>query len=343
MESSDASGAPLASAGEAVKPDDAAAVSEKRKRGRPRKPRPPAELDALITEQTNPASEDLDLLRTREILQLINREDAKVARAVRKAIPQIAKAVEFAVDSLSRGGRLIYIGAGTSGRLGVLDAVECTPTFNIAPGTIVGLLAGGYRALSSASEVSEDNPRHGARDLHEARLDLRDTVIGIAASGRTPYTLGALKFARTTGAHTVALTCVPQSPMAEAAEVAIAAVVGAEIVSGSTRMKAGTAQKMILNMISTTTMVRLGYVYSNLMVNVRANNEKLRARAERILRQATGVTAADARRLLGQAREDVRVAIIMAMKKVSARAAREALARHGYSLRGTLADVFSRA
>lgn len=318
-------------------------ISPPPRRGRPRK-RPAAsqQLDRLATEQANPLSDDLDLRSTRQILSIINGEDAKVARAVRKTIPQIARAVDFAVDSLSRGGRLIYIGAGTSGRLGVLDAVECTPTFNIAPGTILGLMAGGYRALHRATEVSEDNARQGWADIRQARVESRDTVVGIAASGRTPYTVAALELARRLGAHTVALACVPHSPLVEAAEVAICPVVGAEVLAGSTRMKAGTAQKLVLNMLSTAAMVRLGYVFGNLMVNVRATNEKLAARAERILRQATGVSAQQARRLLGRANHDLRVAIIMAMKNISSRAAREALVRHGNSIRATLADVFPR-
>lgn len=313
------------------------------RRGRPRKPRPAppsAALDALPTEQPNPRSEDLDLRSIRQILTVMNDEDAQVARAVRKTIPQIVRAVECAVASLSQGGRLIYVGAGSSGRLGVLDAVECPPTFNLAPGTIVGILAGGVRALHSATEVSEDDPVRAHTDLRRLRLETRDTVVGIAASGRTPYTVGAVAYARKLGARTVAIACVPDSPLAAAADVAITPLVGPEVIAGSTRMKAGTAQKMVLNMLSTTTMVRLGYVYGNLMVNVRANNGKLRARAARILRQATGVSQRRAMRLLEHSHQDLRVAIVMALKNISARAAREALASHRSSLRPTLADVF---
>jgi N-acetylmuramic acid 6-phosphate etherase len=296
-------------------------------------------LGSLTTEQLNPAAADLDLKPTREILAIINREDATVAAAVAKAIPQIGRAVESVTESLHLGGRLVYVGAGTSGRLGVLDASECPPTFNVSPQVVIGVIAGGKRALVSAVEKCEDDVYLGRRDLLRLRLDERDTVIGITASGRTPYTIAALDYAHACGATTVALVCTAGSPLAKAADIAIEVVTGPEVISGSTRMKAGTAQKLVLNMISTTAMVRSGHVFGNLMVNVRQANQKLVARAERILSQATGLPAEDAQRLLATAEYDVKAAILMHLTGATSRAAHEALEAAGGNLRAALQNT----
>lgn len=297
-------------------------------------------LALLPTEQRSPASEDLDLKSTTQILRIINQQDAGVAAAVRAAIPQIAAAVDLAVESFEKGGRLIYVGAGTSGRLGVLDASECPPTYNVAPSRIVGVMAGGPRALYSATEASEDDPALGARDMRKLHVGLKDTIVGIAASGRTPYTIGAMQYAREQGAHTVAIACVPEPKMAEAADVTIAVVPGPEVVSGSTRMKAGTAQKLVLNMLSTTLMVRTGHVFSNLMINVHQSNEKLVARAERILAEATGLDAKQSKALLKKARE-LKVAILMAKTGLTQKEARLRLEANGENLRAAIAAAAS--
>jgi N-acetylmuramic acid 6-phosphate etherase len=293
-------------------------------------------LGSLPTEQANPAAADLDLKSTSEILHIINREDSSVAEAVGKVIPQIARAVDFVVESFHRGGRLIYVGAGTSGRLGVLDASECPPTFNVSPQLVVGVIAGGTRALHSATEASEDDPYLGRRDLRRLRVSDRDTVVGIAASGRTPYTIGAVEYARSCGAHTVALVCAKDSPLARAAELAIEPMTGPEVIAGSTRMKAGTAQKLVLNMLSTAAMVRTGHVFGNLMVNVKQNNRKLIARAERILAHVTGVSAGEAQKLLSGADYDLKVAIVMQMTRSSIHEARENLQAVNGNLREAL-------
>ncbi len=278
----------------------------------------------------------LDALTTSEVLNLINREDRQVARAVRRAIPQLLKAVELIVASLRRGGRLIYVGAGTSGRIGILDAVECVPTFNTAPGQIQGIIAGGYEACYRAVEASEDKAEAGARDLRRLRVQARDTVVGIAASGRTPYTLGALKFARSRKAATVAVVNVPDSEMKKIADVTIEALTGPEVLTGSTRMKAGTAQKMVCNMLSTASMIRLGAVYSNLMIQVHMKNEKLVARGINILREITGAGEREAADVLTPARYDLKVAAIMLRWKVSALAARRLLKQSAGNLRRAL-------
>ncbi|MGH9534985.1 MAG: N-acetylmuramic acid 6-phosphate etherase [Terriglobales bacterium] len=269
----------------------------------------PTVLATLPTEQINPRTRDLDRMSTAQILAAIHREDAAVAAAVYRQRAAIARAVDRIVASLRGAGRLIYVGAGTSGRLGVLDASEIPPTFNVAPQKVVGLIAGGKRALYSAAEGAEDDPRLAARDLARLRVGPADTVVGIAASGRTPYTVGALRYAARCGAATIAVACVSGSELARAAQIAIEAVTGPEVIAGSTRMKAGTAQKLILNMLSTAAMIRLGYVHGNLMVNLRAKNAKLRARAEGILATITGLDAAAARRRLRAAGGDLRAAL----------------------------------
>jgi N-acetylmuramic acid 6-phosphate etherase len=242
-----------------------------------------------ITEQENPRSRDLSSQSTAEIVALMNDEDATVAAAVQRVLGDVVKAVDEIVARLSKGGRLFYTGTGTSGRLGVLDASECPPTFGVSPELVQGVIAGGYDACYRAVEASEDDADAGASDLKQRGFAAGDVLVGIAASGRTPYTVGAVKFARGIGAFTVGLTCVPGSPITEAAELSIVPVVGPEVLTGSSRLKAGTAQKMVLNMISTATMVRLGYVSGNRMSNLQPRNVKLRERAVRIVMAETGV------------------------------------------------------
>ncbi len=257
----------------------------------------------------------LDTLPTRKLLEIINREDRKVAPAVGKVLSQIARAVGLAVEALARGGRLVYLGAGTSGRLGVLDAAECVPTFSTD--RVVGLLAGAPRAMFHSVEAKEDDPRLAVHDLRRIGFNRRDVLVGISASGTTPYALGGLRYAKRLGARTIALTSNPRSPLARLAHVAIAPQTGPEVLAGSTRMKAGTAQKLVLNMLSTATMVRLGRVLSSWMVNVRMTNRKLVKRGETILREATGASAATARRTLAQSDKNLPVALLMLWKKVS--------------------------
>jgi N-acetylmuramic acid 6-phosphate etherase len=247
-----------------------------------------------ITEQENPRSKNLSSQPTREILALMNTEDATVAAAVQLVLDDVAKAVDETAARLSTGGKLYYVGTGTSGRLGVLDASECPPTFGVSPELVQGVIAGGYDACHRAVEASEDDENAGRTDLQQRNLTDKDVVVGIAASGRTPYTVGAVTYARSLGAFTVGLTCVPDSPITRAAEVSIVPVVGPEVLTGSSRLKAGTAQKMVLNMISTATMVRLGYVSGNRMSNLQARNVKLRERAIRIVMAESGVDQAEA-------------------------------------------------
>ena len=242
-----------------------------------------------ITEQENPRSKDLSSQSTAAIVALMNEEDATVAAAVKRVLADVVKAVDETVARLEKGGRLFYTGTGTSGRLGVLDASECPPTFGVSPELVQGVIAGGYEACYRAVEASEDDADAGGADLKQRGFGPGDVLVGIAASGRTPYTVGAVKFARSLGAFTVGLTCVPGSPITEAADLSIVPVVGPEVLTGSSRLKAGTAQKMVLNMISTATMVRLGYVSGNRMSNLQARNLKLRERAVRIVMAETGV------------------------------------------------------
>ena len=291
-----------------------------------------ARLARLVTEQNNPLSARIDRSTTAEILRIINREDAGVAGAVERELPAIARAVESIVERLRGGGRLFYIGAGTSGRLGVLDASECPPTYNTPPAMVQGVMAGGRRALFRATEASEDSPALGRRDLEKRRLNARDAVVGLTASGRTPYVLGALRYAGARGALAIAVTCNPDSEVARVADISIAPVVGPEVIAGSTRMKAGTAQKLVLNMISTATMVRLGHVYGNFMVNVHLKNEKLVERARTILQRLLGLERAAARRALRRAGGDLKVAILMERLKLGRKAAALLLRRHGGNL-----------
>jgi N-acetylmuramic acid 6-phosphate etherase len=285
-------------------------------------------LGSLLTEARNPATEKLDEVSTLQMLTLINAEDAKVAAAVQTELPQVARAVDAIAERFGRGGRLFYIGAGTSGRLGVLDASECPPTFDVDAELVQGLIAGGDRALRLSSEHSEDSREEGADDLAAVGFasDGRpDTLVGIAASGRTPYVLGAMEYAKSMGALTVGLSCVPGSPVAQAAEIAITPATGPEVLTGSTRMKAGTATKLVLNMLSTGVMVRTGATFGNLMVNVRPTNAKLVDRAQRIIAQAMGCDPAIAARLFDQSGNSVKTAIVMGRLGVSREAAEERL------------------
>src|ERR1700733_9419007 len=289
----------------------------------------PENLDGLLTEQRNPASEDIDAVPTAEVLGIINQEDQKVAGAVTGEIPQIAEAVDRIAELLRAGGRLFYIGAGTSGRLGVLDAAECPPTFQVSPELVQGILAGGEAALARASEASEDDPETGKRDLIERGFTGKDALVGIATSGRTPYVLGAIEAANKLGALTIGISCTTDSPLAQRVRIAITPLVGPEVIAGSTRMKAGTATKLVLNMISTAVMIRMGYVFGNLMVNVRPRNTKLRDRATRIVVSNTTLSYQRAGELLVEAGESVPVAIVMARLSLDRASAEARLAAAG--------------
>jgi N-acetylmuramic acid 6-phosphate etherase len=267
------------------------------------------DLAALLTEQANPASAHIDKLSTEEMLGVISGEDQRVAAAVAREIPHIARAVDGIVEAFRKGGRLFYIGAGTSGRLGVLDASECPPTFNVAPDLVQGIIAGGEAALSRATETTEDDPAIGARDLDARGFRTGDVLCGIAASGRTPYVLGAIEEANRRDALTIGISCVPDSALARSSKIAITPLTGPEVIAGSTRLKAGTATKMVLNMLTTGSFIRLGYVRGNLMVNVQPKNSKLLDRSKRIIAAATGESYEDAGRMLAEAGNNVRAAI----------------------------------
>jgi N-acetylmuramic acid 6-phosphate etherase len=292
----------------------------------------------ILTEERNPASMDIDLKSTEGMLRIINQEDQKVAAAVAAEIPQIAKAVDLVTEAFKTGGRLLYVGAGTSGRLGVLDASECPPTFNVPHDLVQGVMAGGMRAAVRSVEASEDNERAGASALKKRKLTALDVVAGIAASGRTPYTLGAMKYAKSVGAKVLSITCNPDSKMASLADVSIAPVPGPEVVTGSTRMKSGTAQKLVLNMITTASMIKLGFVYSNLMIHVQMKNEKLQERGRRIIMSATGADYPAANQALKQAHGDIKAAIIMLKQKVTRREAQRRLRQAQLNLRAALAE-----
>lgn len=268
-------------------------------------------LAGMSTETRNSRTMDLDIMTPLEIVTVMNEEDARVPEAIKPQLNNIAQCVTWAAQSIEAGGRLIYMGAGTSGRLGVLDAAECPPTFGVSPETVVGLIAGGERAFIKAVEGAEDSTELGRQDLVNIGLTSRDLVVGIAASGRTPYVLGGLEYAQNMGCHTVGISCNPGSAVGKAAELAIEVVPGPECLTGSTRLKAGTAQKLILNMISTATMVRCGKAFQNLMVDVVPTNEKLRVRAENIVMEATGVTRERAKEALLQSGDKVKTAILM--------------------------------
>ena len=282
-----------------------------------------------ITEQENPNTSNLSSLPPREIVCLMNEEDKSVASAISLVTPQITQAVEEIVRRLTDGGRLFYLGTGTSGRLGVLDAAECPPTFGVSPDLVQAIIAGGYEACYRAVEASEDDAAAGEKDLAARGFTKGDVLVGIAASGHTPYTVGAVRFARRSGAFTVAITCVPGSPITEAAEISIVPVVGPEVVVGSTRLKAGTAQKMVLNMLSTATMVKLGYVTGNRMTNLLPRNAKLRQRALRIIMQETGWDEERSRAAFERAGGDPRAALVMIKTGGSFEQAKAALEASG--------------
>jgi N-acetylmuramic acid 6-phosphate etherase len=287
-------------------------------------------LESLLTEQRNPASRNIDALPTEQILRIINEQDREVADAVMKVVPDITIAVDAIVEAMNRGGRLFYIGAGTSGRLGVLDAAECPPTFNVDPEMVQAIIAGGEGAVAKSTEASEDSPEEGAAELMRHGFTNRDVLVGIAASGRTPFVLGAVEQAKELGAVTVGISCTPESDLSKAVHIPIEPTPGPEVIAGSTRMRAGTATKLVLNMISTAAMIRLGHVYGNLMVNVQPKNEKLVDRARRIIAEAAEVGYAEASVLLEQSGRDVKTAIVMARRKVGRHEAERLLeAAHG--------------
>ena len=278
-----------------------------------------------LTEQENPRTEKISSLSTADIVRLMNDEDASVAKAVAEVLADVTRAIDQIVKRIQTGGRLFYIGTGTSGRLGVLDAAECPPTFGVSPDLVQAVIAGGYDACYRAVEASEDDAAAGARDLEQRGFTKADSLVGIAASGRTPYTVGAVEYARRIGALTIAITCAPESAITKAAEIPIAPRVGPEVIAGSTRLKAGTAQKLILNMISTATMIRLGYVTGNRMTNMQTRNVKLRARAIRILQSEGGLDEQQAESFLGEANGNLPVALVMSQTGRSRAEAESAL------------------
>lgn len=291
------------------------------------------ELNTILSETRNSNTLDIDLLTTEAILQKINEEDQKVALAIQPALANIAKAVDFIVAAFQQHGRLIYIGAGTSGRLGILDAVECMPTFSVTEDMVVGIIAGGEKAIKRAVEGAEDNQAAAIVDLQAINFNARDVVVGIAASGRTPYVIAALKYAREIGAKAVSVSCNPNSAIAKEADIEICAAVGPEILTGSTRMKSGTAQKLILNMLSTASMIRIGKTYQNLMVDVSASNEKLYARALLIVMQATECDEETATQALKAAGNEAKLAILMILTATNAQQAAQLLQQHQGFLR----------
>lgn len=296
----------------------------------------PITIDHLTTEARNPASTQIDSLSAIEIVRLMNEQDAEVAAAVRTQTEVIAQAVDVIADRLGAGGRLIYIGAGTSGRLGVLDASECPPTFSTPPEMVVGLIAGGPPALTRAIEGAEDIAEHGQRDLAEIGLSAQDVVVGIATSGRTPYVIGGLRYAREIGAYVIGFSCNAHCGLTEHAQLMISPIVGPEVISGSTRMKAGTATKMVLNMLTTGAMVRLGKTYGNLMVDLRATNAKLTLRSRRIVSEMTGIHESDAQPLLDRCSGEVKTAIVAHKRSVSPEVARQLLSAAKGHLRQAL-------
>ena len=294
------------------------------------------DLSRLVTESRNPASAEIDTLSTIEMLQVINQEDQKVALAVQAVLPQIAQTVDAITAAFASGGRLIYMGAGTSGRLGILDASECPPTYGTHPDMVIGLIAGGHQAILKAVENAEDNAQMGQDDLKALNLTQHDVVVGIAASGRTPYVLGGLEYAKSVGATTASIACNPECAMAEAADIAILPVVGAEVVTGSSRMKAGTAQKLVLNMLTSGAMIRSGKVFGNLMVDVEATNAKLIQRQTNIVIEATGATKEQAEKALEACERHCKTAILMILADLDAEQAKYRLAEHNGFIRAAL-------
>ena len=297
------------------------------------------DLSVLVTESRNKETMGLDQMTPLEIVTVMNREDGKAVEAIGEVLPQIAQAIAWCTDSLKQKGRIIYIGAGTSGRLGVLDAVECPPTFGVSPDVVVGLMAGGSAAFVKAVEGAEDSQTLGEEDLKKIHLSPADIVIGLAASGRTPYVIYGLRYAKKIGCRTVAVSCNRDSEIGKEADLAIEPVPGPEVLTGSTRLKAGTAQKMVLNMISTGSMVGIGKVYQNLMVDVVQTNMKLITRAENIVMTATGCTREEARDSLEEAEGSVKLAITMILLQCSAKSAKTRLNRAGGYVRNAIQDV----
>ncbi|MEM9585657.1 MAG: N-acetylmuramic acid 6-phosphate etherase [Planctomycetota bacterium] len=295
-------------------------------------------LAKLTTETRNPNSARIDSLSAREIVDVINSEDAQIASAVGAESDAIARAIDVIAEAFRQGGRLIYMGAGTSGRLGVLDASECPPTFNSPPGLVVGLIAGGPQALTTAIEGAEDNPQQGEDDLVQAQLQPIDVVVGIATSGRTPYVIGGVQHAGSIGCTTIGFACNDDSELSRHVDLMIAPIVGPEVVSGSTRMKAGTATKMVLNMLTTGAMIRTGKTYGNLMVDLRATNSKLKLRAARIVGEMTGLSAADATELLGRCGGELKPAIVAHLLDIQPHEANERLRSCDGHLRAALMD-----
>ncbi|WP_447878403.1 N-acetylmuramic acid 6-phosphate etherase [Serratia fonticola] len=296
-------------------------------------------LSQMVTESRNPASSQIDTLPTLDLLAVINSEDQKVPLAVAATLPAIAKVVDLVVEAFACSGRLIYCGAGTSGRLGILDASECPPTYGTPREQVVGLIAGGHAAILQAVENAEDNPQMGEQDLRNLDFNARDVLVGIAASGRTPYVLGAMAYARSVGATAVAISCNPNSAMSQAADIAIEPVVGPEVVTGSSRMKAGTAQKLILNMITTGAMIRSGKVYSNLMVDVEATNAKLIQRQVNIVVEATECSPEEAEEALNQCQRHCKTAIVMILGGLSAPEASAVLSKNKGFIRQALQGI----
>ncbi|XKM13206.1 N-acetylmuramic acid 6-phosphate etherase [Orbaceae bacterium ac157xtp] len=286
------------------------------------------DLNSLITEGCNPASENIDALPTLDMLTIINNEDKKVPLAVEKELPHIAAAVDAITYAFKHQGRLIYVGAGTSGRLGILDASECPPTYGTPAEQVVGVIAGGIPAVFKAVENAEDKPEQGANDLQQLSLSANDVVVGIAASGRTPYVIGAMQYAKQMGAKVISLCCNPQAPMIALADITITPIVGAEVVTGSSRMKAGTAQKLVLNMLTTASMIKCGKVYRNLMVDVEATNAKLIERQIRIVMQATNCDREQAEQALTQANKHCKTAILMLLMNINAEQAKGLLLKN---------------
>lgn len=296
------------------------------------------DLTKLVTESRNNASEAIDTLSTLDMLKVINNEDKKVALAVEQTLPAIAQAVDAIAAAFSQGGRLIYIGAGTSGRLGILDASECPPTYGSAPEQVVGLIAGGHQAILKAVENAEDNVEMGVDDLKAIHFSAKDVLVGIAASGRTPYVLGAMAYARSMNATVACVSCNPQSPMTEAADIVITPVVGAEVVTGSSRMKAGTAQKLVLNMLTTGAMIRLGKIYGNLMVDVEATNAKLVERQKQIVMQATDCDREQAEMALNACEGHCKTAIVMILTGVDSDTSKALLQQNKGYIRPAIAE-----
>ncbi|BDU38415.1 N-acetylmuramic acid 6-phosphate etherase [Vibrio nigripulchritudo] len=296
-------------------------------------------LAHLVSEGRNPETMDIDLLSSLDIVKKLNHQDKQVPAAIEKELPQIAKAVDRIAEAFQKGGRLIYIGAGTSGRLGVLDASECPPTFGVSDQMVIGLIAGGKDAMFKAKEGAEDSQAFGQQDLEKISLSLNDVVVGIAASGRTPYVIGGLEYANHIGAYSIALSCNPESPIAQCAKLAISPVVGPEALTGSTRLKSGTAQKLVLNMLTTASMIRIGKSYQNLMVDVKASNEKLIARAVRIVVQATECSKEDAKTMLIETQYDVKLAILMILTGMDLSSAKAQLSKQQGFLRKAVQDL----